>query len=161
MSKPLVFMMGQSPVFLPVDRSYVKNHMWARGAGEDFRFGLSAYAVRLLGAIRDLEWSVGPGTKVDLRQPIGSIEGAKAVSELYAPQSGTIVAFNLDLLLEPDLINRDPYETAWLFAMKCPAREFLSPGAYLVHVESSWPIAERMLHRQAGAACDVKRPGTQ
>ena len=49
MPKPLVFMMGRSPAFLPVDRQYVRSHYWAFRTEAGCRLGFSAYAVKLLG----------------------------------------------------------------------------------------------------------------
>ena len=147
--KPLVFMMGQAPVFLPVDRRYTKHHFWVMPQGEVFRFGLSGYAVRLLGEVRDLEWSVGPGIEVTAGQPLGSIEGSKAVSELYCPAAGKIIRFNLDLLLDPGLIAGNLYDAAWLFEMACATAGFFAPQQYLAYLTVAWPLAERMLKTQA------------
>ena len=64
MSRPLVFMMGRSPAILPTDRQYARNHMWAMETEGECRFGLSAYAVRLLGDVQHLRWSIKVGDSV-------------------------------------------------------------------------------------------------
>jgi hypothetical protein len=56
MAKPLVFLMGRSPTFVPVDRRYARNPMWAMDLGHGFRFGLSACAPRLLGLLSPEEY---------------------------------------------------------------------------------------------------------
>ena len=151
MTKPLVFMMDRTPVMLPVDRLYARNHMWAIEQGGCLRFGLSAYAVRLLGEICDLEWSVGPGAVLTQRQPIGSVEGAKAVSELFAPLPGTLTQFNLDVVLEPELISSALYDTAWLFDLAGTANGLMSPEQYLALLHSNWPVARSMLRGPSGS----------
>jgi glycine cleavage system H protein len=148
-TKPLVFMMGQAPAILPVDRFYARNHMWAAPLGGTYRFGLSAYAVRLLGDLLSLEWSIGPQTRVEPHQPIGSVEGSKAVSELYAPAAGRLVHFNLSVLLDPGLINSNLYDSAWLFELECSGDGLLGPQQYLEHLAACWPITQRMLKGQA------------
>ncbi|HID78407.1 MAG TPA: glycine cleavage system protein H [Planctomycetaceae bacterium] len=148
MAKPLVFMMGTSPAILPVDRLYTTNHMWAQEAVGGWRFGFSSYAVRLLGEIHHVQWSVAPGGTVHGGQQIGFIEGSKATSDLYAPCSGTLVEANADVLARPALINSNPYDRGWLLVVDTAA-EFLSPQAYLAHLEACWPLAQRLLKGQA------------
>ena len=62
MSQPLVFMMGKFAAEFPIDRQYAKNHMWGQAAGGGvWRFGFSAYAVRLLQDVYFLDWTVDAG----------------------------------------------------------------------------------------------------
>jgi glycine cleavage system H protein len=148
MAKPLVFMMGQSPAFLPVDRLYARNHMWAMVVGGRTRFGLSAYAVRLLGEFRHVEWSVRPGDLLARGKPLGYVEASKATSDLFAPAAGRVVAVNDAVAASPVLINTDLYDRGWLFDLEGESPDLLTPEAYLAHVEASWPIAQRMLKGQ-------------
>jgi len=150
MSDELVFMMGQFAAKFPVDRRYAKNHMWAKAAGEGgaFRFGFSAYAVRLLQDVYFLEWTVDAGTPLREKQAIGAIESSKAESELYAPMPGWLTEFNDGLLSDPSGINVDPYGEGWLFAMDGSGETLLSPDEYLVHLAASWAIAERTIKGQ-------------
>ena len=150
MSQELVFMMGQFAARFPVDRRYAKNHMWAQpdGAGDRYRFGFSAYAVRLLQDVYFLEWSVDAGAMLREKQGIGAIESSKAESELYAPMAGRLVEFNENLLSDHSGINVDPYGNGWLFAMEGPGDALLSPEDYLVHLTASWAIAERTIKGQ-------------
>ena len=150
MAKPLVFMMGRSPVFLPTDRKYARNHMWAHAADAGYRVGFSAYAVKLLGDVHHLEWSAQEGTILAPGRQIGFIEGSKATSDLYAPMPGKVEQVNRAVLADPSLINTDLYDAGWLLAIAGTGGELLSPEEYLLHVEASWPMAQRMLKRQAG-----------
>lgn len=154
MSAPLVFLMGKFAAHLPADRCYARNHMWAAQQGDAWRFGLSAYAVRLLQDVYFLDWSIDPGTHLRERQPIGQIESSKAESELYAPIAGELLAFNPRVLSDPAQINADPYGAGWLFELRNPAAELLSPEGYLAHLSEAWPVAERTIKGQLNEADD-------
>lgn len=150
MTKPLVFMMGRSPVFLPTDRKYARNHMWTAAVEVGYRVGFSAYAVRLLGDVHQLQWSAEPGTSIEIGRQIGFIEGSKATSDLYAPMTGVLKELNREVLAKPTLINTNLYDSGWLFSMAGSGASLLSPEQYLAHLEASWPLAQRILKGQAG-----------
>ena len=101
MSDDLVFLMGKFEARFPTDRKYARNHMWALPVEGGFRFGFSAYAVRLLQDVYFLDWSVDAGVDLKERQEIGSIESSKAESDLYAPLAGRLAQFNPVLLSDP------------------------------------------------------------
>ena len=157
MADELIFMMGKFEARFPTDRKYAKNHMWAKAADDRapaeanlplWRFGFTAYAVRLLQDVYFLDWTIDAGTALKERQPIGNIESSKAESELYAPVAGTLVEFNEDLLTDPSGINVDKYGRGWLFSMQSGGESLLSPEEYLVHLESAWKVAERTIKGQ-------------
>ena len=150
MTKPLIFMMGRSPAFLPTDRKYARNHMWADAVEGGLRVGLSAYAVKLLGDLSLLAWSVDVGTPVEARQQIGFVEGSKATSELYAPLAGEVRAINPAVPADPTLLNSNLYDTGWLLVISAGDAGLLSPEEYLAHLEACWPVAQRILKGQAG-----------
>jgi glycine cleavage system H protein len=144
----LVFRMGEFPAAFPTNRRYAKNHMWALGEGPVLRFGLAAYAVRLLQDVYFLEWTVDPGTVVVYRQEIGSIESKKAESALYAPAAGRIVRFNDRLLEDPSGINVDKYGAGWLFEIETDGSGLLEPSAYLAHLDDVWEVTQRTIKGQ-------------
>lgn len=148
MTPGLVFMMGKFEARFPTDRKYAKNHMWAQAAGGGYRFGFSAYAVRLLQDVYFLDWCVDAGIELRERQEIGSIESSKAESALYAPIAGRLTEFNASLLSDPSTINVDTYGRGWLFAIEGPGDDLLSPDAYLIHLEAAWKVAERTIKGQ-------------
>jgi glycine cleavage system H protein len=157
MSDELTFSMGKFEARFPTDRKYAKNHMWAQAVDEQlptagdaqlWRFGFTAYAVRLLQDVYFLDWTIDAGAPLAERQPIGNIESSKAESELYAPVGGTLVEFNQELLTDPSGINVDKYGRGWLFAMQSRGESLLSPAEYLVHLESAWKVAERTIKGQ-------------
>lgn len=144
----MIFMMGEFAAEFPADRWYAKNHMWALKAGEHTRFGLSAYAVRLLQDVYFLDWEVEPGAELSLKQEIGQIESSKAESALYSPTAGKLVEINAALLRDPSAINVDKYGAGWMFSLACDAQHLLSPEAYLDHLESVWEVAQRTIKGQ-------------
>lgn len=148
MSDELVFPMGQFEARFPADRKYAKNHMWALPHRGGYRFGFSAYAVRLLQDVYFLDWDHDPGTQLKERQKIGCVESEKAESDLYAPIGGELTEINKGLLADPSMINVDTYGKGWLLAIAGPGEDLLTPEHYLVHLEASWKLAERTIKGQ-------------
>jgi glycine cleavage system H protein len=148
MSQPLVFLMGKFEAEFPIDRHYAKNHMWAQQTNKVWRFGFSAYAVRLLQDVYFLDWSVDAGVDLAERQEIGSIESKKAESSLYSPIAGRLMRFNDQLLSDPSAINLDKYAAGWLFEIEGPGESLLSPAAYLEHLAAVWEVTQRTIKGQ-------------
>lgn len=145
----LTFLMGKFAAEFPTDRLYAKNHMWAlpRGAGT-FRFGFTAYAVRLLQDVYFLDWSVDAGVPLAERQEIGSIESKKAESSLYAPIAGRLLRFNEELLSDPSAINLDKYGAGWLFEIEGSGDPLLPPSGYIDHLTAVWEVTQRTIKGQ-------------
>lgn len=151
MSDALVFMMGNFEARFPADRQYAKNHMWAQRVGTAdnvWRFGFSAYAVRLLQDVYFLEWRVDAGAALAERQEIGFIESKKAESDLFAPAAGVLMEFNEELLRDPSAINVDTYGPGWLFAMQTGGAGLLPVKAYISHLAEVWEVAQRTIKGQ-------------
>lgn len=150
MSGELTFMMGKFAARLPTDRKYARNHMWAQAANGvgSYRFGFSAYAVRLLQDVYFLEWTIDSGSLLREKQAIGAIESSKAESELYCPMAGRLVGFNEDLLTDPSAINVDTYGSGWLFELAGDGQSLLEPTEYIEHLADAWKIAERTIKGQ-------------
>src|SRR5262245_62425562 len=112
MADPLTFHMGKFAATLPADRRYAaRNHMWACEVSPGlWRFGFTAYAIRLMQDVYFLDWSIDAGDAVRHLQEIGHIETSKAESDLFAPVAGTLVRFNEALLSDPSSINVSGYE---------------------------------------------------
>ncbi|MBI5819954.1 MAG: glycine cleavage system protein H [Verrucomicrobia bacterium] len=148
MPDELIFMMGNFAARFPTDRRYTLNHMWLRAEGDSLRFGLSAYAIRLLREVYFLEWSVDAGATVRQKDEIGAIESSKAVAAIYAPADGTITRFNAGALADPSAINKDGYDAGWLFEMAAQAGDAMEPAQYLQYLETSWTRAQALLRKQ-------------
>ena len=144
----LTFMMGEFAAEIATDRRYAKNHMWAQAAEGLYRFGFTAYAVRLLQDVYFLDWEVEPGTVLAERQEIGQIESKKAEASLYSPVAGRLAELNAALLADPSGINLDKYGAGWLFTMETAGENLLSPEEYITHLESVWEVTQRTIKGQ-------------
>ena len=105
----------------PSDRRYTKDHEWIIVTGNLGRVGITDYAQKQLGDVVFVELP-DIGRAVSQGQTAGTIESVKAVSELYSPASGKVVAVNGDVGNKPELVNTDPHGT-WLYDI-----ELSSPG---------------------------------
>jgi glycine cleavage system H protein len=97
----------------PSDRRYTKDHEWIIVTGNLGRVGITDYAQNQLGDVVFVELP-DVGRAVSQGQAAGTIESVKAVSELYSPASGKVVAINPDLANKPETVNKDPHGT-WLY----------------------------------------------
>jgi glycine cleavage system H protein len=101
----------------PEDLLYHAEHDWARVEGEAATFGITWYAQDALGELVFFEAPpIGSSVKKD--EPYAEIESVKAVSDVYAPMSGEIVAVNEALSDSPETVNSDPYGEGWLVRVK-------------------------------------------
>ena len=98
---------------LPEDLKYSKEHEWARLESDGLVVGITDYAQDSLGEIVYVELPE-EGSQVSRGEAFGVVESTKAVSDLYAPVSGTVGEVNDTLLDNPELINEDPYEDGWM-----------------------------------------------
>ena len=118
---------------LPDDIRYTDEHEWARITGDIARIGVSDYAQDQLGDIVFVELPA-VGDTIARGEVFGTLESVKAVSELYLPLSGEVVAVNTALTDAPELINQDPY-AAWIIEVRpTDAGEYnqlLTAAAYL------------------------------
>lgn len=118
---------------LPADIYYSSEHEWAAKAGDLIRIGISDYAQDQLGDIVFVELPE-VGSSFEKGEEFGTLESVKAVSEIYLPISGEIVAVNEELEDAPELLNEDPYAN-WIVEVR-PADsdefdELLSRDDYL------------------------------
>jgi glycine cleavage system H protein len=97
----------------PSDRRYTKDHEWIVVTGNLGRVGITDFAQKQLGDVVFVELP-DVGRTVSQGQTAGTIESVKAVSELYSPASGKVVAVNPDLGAKPETVNKDPHGT-WLY----------------------------------------------
>lgn len=102
---------------IPDDCRYMESHEWARKENGTVTVGISDFAQDELGDIVFVEL---PGEDEDVSQDeeFGVVESIKAVSDVYAPVSGTVVEVNDALLDEPELINEDPYGDGWMIEVE-------------------------------------------
>lgn len=101
-----------SELNLPADVRYTDDHEWAKVAGENVRVGISDYAQDQLGDIVFVELPE-VGDSFEAGDEFGTLESVKAVSELYIPIGGEVVAVNGELEDTPELLNQDSY-SGWI-----------------------------------------------
>jgi glycine cleavage system H protein len=96
----------------PTDFQYTKEHEWIKADGNTATLGITNYAQESLGDIVFVELPK-VGTEVTAGKTFGSVESVKAVSDLYAPASGTVSEVNGELATYPEKINKDAH-SAWM-----------------------------------------------
>jgi glycine cleavage system H protein len=101
----------------PSDLKYAKTHEWLKIDGDVATIGITDFAQGELSDIVYVEiTAVGKTIKRD--EPLGTIEAVKAVSDLYSPISGQVIAANESLKDSPANVNKDPYGEGWMAKIK-------------------------------------------
>jgi glycine cleavage system H protein len=113
---------------IPQNLHYTEEHEWVLIEGaERVRIGITDYAQRSLHEIVFIE--VPEDERLVKRmEPIGTAESVKAVSEIYSPLSGRVVAVNRELEMSPELVNQDPYGKGWIIIIEPSNLETELPG---------------------------------
>jgi glycine cleavage system H protein len=101
----------------PDDLRYHPEHDWARIEGDEATFGITWYAQDALGEVVFYE-PPEVGASVSKDSPYAEVESVKAVSDVYAPLSGEVLAVNEALSDNPEQINEDPYGEGWLVRVR-------------------------------------------
>ena len=96
----------------PTDCKYTKEHEWIRVNGRSATVGITDYAQQSLGDIVFVEMPK-VGAELAAGKTFGTVESVKAVSDLFAPASGTVTEVNTELNTSPEKVNRDPHG-AWM-----------------------------------------------
>jgi glycine cleavage system H protein len=97
----------------PENLKYTKEHEWAKVEGSQITVGITDHAQAALGDIVFVELPK-VGRELKLGETFGVVESIKAVSDLYSPVQGKVVAVNETLNGEPSLLNREPHSSAWI-----------------------------------------------
>ncbi|MBN1335872.1 MAG: glycine cleavage system protein GcvH [Deltaproteobacteria bacterium] len=121
----------------PKDLKYTPQHEWIRVEGDLGTCGISDFAQDSLGDVVHVELPA-VGAVLRARDRAAEVESVKAVSDVYAPVSGTVTEVNEGLDGSEDAVNRDPYGEGWLFRLRLFAPEelatLLDVAAYEAHV---------------------------
>ncbi len=116
---------------------YTKEHEWVRVEGDTGTIGITDHAQSELGDIVYVDLPK-PGTKVTQGATLGSVESVKAVSDIYAPVSGEVLAVNAALADAPEKLNADPHGEAWLVKIRLSApaevEQLLSAADYEAYI---------------------------
>jgi len=95
---------------------YSENDLWASVEDGKVRIGVTDYAQKQLKEIVFVELP-GVGSKVSQGESFGAVESVKAVSDLVAPVSGTVIEQNDEVEGSPEKINEDPYGEGWVIVV--------------------------------------------
>ncbi|MCL2934941.1 MAG: glycine cleavage system protein GcvH, partial [Trichodesmium sp. MAG_R03] len=124
----------------PDDLKYYETHEYMRMDGEIATIGISAYAVDQLGDIVFIDLPE-VGDLIEKEKSFGTIESVKAVEDLKAPITGTVIERNEEILEEAEKLSEDPYIEGWLLKVrvkdpdKLDGDDFYSADDYRAMVE--------------------------
>jgi glycine cleavage system H protein len=122
----------------PDDLLYHPEHDWARVEGDEATFGITWYAQDQLGEVVFFD-PPEVGAQVKQNEPYTEVESVKAVSDVFAPMSGEIIAVNDLLADKPETINDDPYGDGWLARVRLAdpseAQSLMDAAAYEATLE--------------------------
>ena len=103
---------------VPSNLRYTKDHEWVKVEGDGtVTVGITDYAQAALGDVTFIDLPK-VGKQLEANDVFGTVESVKAASDLYSPVGGEVIAVNSSLNDTPDLVNREPYEKAWMIKMK-------------------------------------------
>jgi len=108
-------------VIYPADLRYTAQHEWARLEDGSATVGITSYACSELSDIVYVDLPT-EGSRLSVGDAVATLESVKAVSDVYAPVSGTVDAVNTRLREEPGLINADPYGAGWIARIRLDAQ---------------------------------------
>jgi glycine cleavage system H protein len=100
----------------PADVKYTKDHEWIKVTGATARVGITDYAQKQLGDVVFLELPQ-VGRVLQQGETFGTVESVKAVSELYSPAGGEVVAVNAALAEHPEAVNKNPHGS-WMIELR-------------------------------------------
>jgi glycine cleavage system H protein len=120
----------------PADYKYTKEHEWVKIDGDSATIGITDHAQESLGDIVFVELPK-VGAEVAAHKSFGTVESVKAVSDIYAPVSGTVTAVNDELTTAPEKINADAHGS-WMIKIKLKdkgeANSLMSAADYEAYV---------------------------
>ena len=101
----------------PVELNYHRDHDWARIDGDEAVLGITWFAQDALGELVHYE-PPEEGAEIAKDSSYGEVESVKAVSDVIAPLSGTVLEVNRKVVDEPETVNEDPYGEGWLIRIR-------------------------------------------
>ena len=102
---------------IPKDNLYTRDHEWVRIEGNKAEVGITDHAQTALGDIVFVELP-DIEDEIDAGDEFGSIESVKAVTSLFMPMSGRIIAVNTELKDSPEIINEECYDEGWVIRLE-------------------------------------------
>ncbi|WP_322509097.1 glycine cleavage system protein GcvH [Anaerolinea sp.] len=103
---------------IPAELKYATTDEWVKVEGDVATIGITDYAQDSLSDVVFFEAIVSVGDIIKAKQQIGTVESVKAAADINSPVSGEVIAINEALADSPELVNKDPYGTAWMIKVK-------------------------------------------
>lgn len=124
---------------LPNHFKYSPSHYWISEISDGlFRVGFTKFAARMLGDFVEITFSVNGGDQISVGESIGSVEGFKAIAEVYCVGDGSWVRGNSAIERQADLVDKDPYDEGWLYEMRGVAsEEWLNVEQYVALLDAT------------------------
>jgi glycine cleavage system H protein len=124
---------------LPADRRYSPAHYWLREESPGvWLVGLTKFATRMLGDIVEFEFTAGAGNEIQVGDEIGSIEGLKAVTSIFAAGAGRFLGEGAPLRGDVTLAESDPYGKGWLYRLQgVPAADTVDVQGYVAVLDAT------------------------
>ena len=137
---------------LPIDRRYSPAHYWLfEESSGVWRVGLTKFATRMLGDIVEFEFSAAPGTAIMIGEEIGSIEGLKAVTSVFAAGEGIFLGEGSLIRQDVTLAESDPYGNGWLYKLQGePAPDTVDVHGYVAILDATINKMLASRHAEAG-----------
>jgi glycine cleavage system H protein len=124
---------------IPQNLRYTGDHEWTRVEGGVAVVGVTEFAVEQLGDITLVELPA-VGSEVDSGKVIGTIESVKAVSDMFSPLTGKVLAINEDLEDAPEKVNEDCYGEGWMLKIEiadtAEVEALMDAAAYQAHIDN-------------------------
>ena len=132
---------------LSADALYSPSHFWLREIEPGrWRVGFTKFATRMLGEIVEVQWEKAEGASVRSGDIIGSIEGFKAISDIYCIADGAFAGGNAALRQDIELVSREPYDGGWLYEIQGqPDAKSIDLAAYRALLDAT---IDRILEKQ-------------
>ncbi|MBU1011645.1 MAG: glycine cleavage system protein GcvH [Bacteroidetes bacterium] len=102
---------------VPGNLKYTKDHEWILVEGNEATIGITDFAQKELGDIVFIEVET-VGEILEAEEAFGTIEAVKTVSDMFMPVGGEVIAFNEDLEVAPENVNKDAYGKGWIIKIK-------------------------------------------
>lgn len=121
----------------PEEFRYTKEHEWVKAEGDVGVIGITDHAQQELGDIVYVDLPK-VGATLEQGKSLGSVESVKAVSDIYAPVSGEVIAINESLTTAPEKLNNDPHGAAWLVRVRLSSpdqiKQLLTSADYQTYI---------------------------
>lgn len=124
---------------VPAECKYTEDHEWIKKDGASYVIGITEYAQSELGDVVFVDLPE-VGKQVAKGDTLLAVESVKAVSDVYAPVAGKVVAVNEALNDSPELINTSSFAEGWMVKLEVndagELSTLLDPGAYEAHISA-------------------------